>query len=277
MMFLRNKRKKYSHYPSVRRTRVPVKKASSQVIFQNLIKKILGPAVFIIIFFLLVQSSKSIQPFPIRNIRLIATFQHLEPQNIRFLIASYTPRGFFAFNPQELSKDLLRIPWVHDVSVQKIWPDRVVIHLGEQHPVAIWNNKFLLNQDGQIFQPKGGSFPAGLAHLFGPDDSSVEVLQNYLVIKQVVQSLGYSNISELAVDEYQSWRLLLPNGLTLLLGSQSVLDRLKLFTHLYPKIHNTNKSAKIADLRYKNGFAIQWEDTMGSSTYVAKSDTQSPD
>jgi cell division septal protein FtsQ len=134
-----------------------------------------------------------------------------------------------------------------------------------------------LNQDGQIFQPKGGSFPAGLAHLFGPDDSSVEVLQNYLVTKQVVQSLGYSNISELAVDEYQSWRLLLPNGLTLLLGSQSVLDRLKLFTHLYPKIHNTNKSAKIADLRYKNGFAIQWEDTMGSSTYVAKSDTQSPD
>ena len=68
------------------------------------------------------------------------------------------------------------------------------------------------------------------------------------------------NVTRLQLSERRAWRMTLNDGLELRLGRDGVERRLQRFVEVYPGVLK-QQLARIAavDLRYTNGFAVQWK------------------
>ena len=198
--------------------------------------------------------------FPIRDIRVVTSYQHINPSELQQIIAPYTKKSFFALDVTELEGRLLEIPWIAKVAITRVWPNRVTITITEQQPIAVWNADSLLNSQGAIFTPRDKkTFVSGLPQLFGPDNFQQEILTRYLKMRLLLHAAGLK-ITELSVNMRHGWRLQLANGIVLSLGNKFIMKRLQRFLKAYPKIVGANHTQIIAvDLRYNSGFAVKWK------------------
>lgn len=216
----------------------------------------------LVLIFLLVWVSISCHQnhtFPIKTVKIVASFEHLDPNNIKNIVNPYTTSGFLNFNSAKLGQDLIDVPWIHSVSIQKIWPDQIIITLEEQKPVAFWNTNSLLNKDGKIFTPDLNNFTEKLPHLFGQDEDAKEILSAFFAMNQILLPLQYS-ITDLIVNNRHAVTITLNTGTKIILGEDDVLEKLRFFVRNYPKIQGAHKKASVINLCYHNGLAVRWED-----------------
>lgn len=200
------------------------------------------------------------QFMPITQVRVAASFQHVDQKTVASIAQTYVTGGFFTVDLTDLKQELLKLPWVYDVLIQRVWPDTVIIRITEQKPVAVWNNSALLNDTGDLFNPPLNTFPSGLPLLFGPDGQQLFIWQQYQQWNQAVAPLQLK-IVQLTLSPRHSWQLTLDNGLQILLGREDVVYRLNRFITAYPQLaKSNNKLMKSVDLRYADGLAIQWSD-----------------
>jgi cell division protein FtsQ len=202
---------------------------------------------------------KNPQIFPINEVKVEATYQHIDPQTIQHAMASYVNSSFFAVDITSIKKQLLQLPWVYIVFVNRVWPDKVIVKITEQTAVAQWNNNSLLNSNGEVFTPSKSTFPDNLPALFGPEDQVTEVWQYYQQMNQILTELGLK-IIRVNTDDRGSWQLILNNDINLMLGNNNIMNKFYMFIKVYPKIIGTNSNRVISvDLRYANGLAIRWK------------------
>ena len=197
--------------------------------------------------------------FAIKRVKVVASFEHLAPEFLQNIIRPYiVDRGFFDLDAIALREKLLHLPWVHTISIRKIWPNEIVVNLEEQIPVAQWNDTSLFSSQEEVFTPAGTTFPADLPQLTGPQERAQEILRAYFAMQKMVSPLNYK-ITELAVDQHDFWRLKLNDQLLVIIGQKEIFSRVQLFVKSFPKIKNSSgKIAKSVDLRYKNGLAVKF-------------------
>lgn len=203
---------------------------------------------------------KDPQIFPLKKVQIKDTYQHINSQTIQQAIAAYVTNGFFSVDVDGIKQQLLQLPWVYSVSVNRVWPDQIVINIVEQTAIARWNNDSLLNVDGKIFTPTDKStLPDDLPALFGPDDRIEQIWDYYQQMNQTLSFLGLQ-ITGMGLNANSSWRLILNNGINVILGNVDIMKRFYVFVKAYPKIIGArgDKVANI-DLRYSNGLAIKWK------------------
>lgn len=73
-------------------------------------------------------------------------------------------RSLFSFNVHEARQSLIGLPWVHDVSVTKSYPDRIVVEIVEREPIAVWQDNeelWLIDRTGEVI----AGFDERFAHL----------------------------------------------------------------------------------------------------------------
>ena len=184
-------------------------------------------------------------------------------------------RGFMTVDLDAIRADLVQLPWIDDVSIQRRWPDQLVIDVTEQEAIARWGKDGLLNRRGEVFRPQSldgmskkpldgtGKAPrdiAGLPLLYGPDNLSGEVVDRYAQLRDLLGE-QHLNLSELGVDERGSWAATLQNGVVLRLGTGDILKRMRSFLSVY-RAELSAQMDRIAyiDLRYGNGLAVGWKD-----------------
>lgn len=200
------------------------------------------------------------QEFPIRRIQIHASQQHVEPEVLRDLIAPYVTLGFLRFPSNELEKKLSHLPWVKIASVQRIWPDTILVRITEYEAKARFGADQLIDEDGALFQVPVAMIPAHLPLLTGPASESVSLSHAREMTEQLLAPVGLV-LEEIILDERHALHLKLTNGTTMELGRIDPLKHLARFAALYPKIVKLKPDATRAarvDLRYPNGLAIQW-------------------
>ena len=157
-----------------------------------------------------------------------------------------------------LRTSLQAIPWVQSVSVRRIWPNRLEVTLRERTPLARWGAQELLSMAGQRFLPPPRSIPDHLPWLDGPPDSEQRVLEHYRRFAELLKVAGLG-IYGMSVDPRGAWRLVLDNGLQLLLGRHRMAQRLWRLAQVYTTVVKPRTSdIQLVDLRYGNGFALRW-------------------
>ncbi len=97
----------------------------------------------------------------------------------------------------------------------------------------------------------------GLPHLAGPDRQLYEVLSFYAHSQTDFSGSGYSVVG-VELSERGNWRLILSGGSEILIGHEAAEQRLKRFLAVLPRLVAGRSGFERADLRYSNGFAIQW-------------------
>lgn len=196
--------------------------------------------------------------FPIKNVKVVASYAHVDQALLQNTIVPFTKNGFFYINVWGLQRELLKVPWVYTVSVERSWPDTLIVNVVEQTPVASWGKKALINGEGAIFSADAETFPKDLPILYGPDDQEPDIFNIYRQMQTILAPHNFS-IVQLNLTPHAYWCLILNTKTTIYIPKSDPAERLTAFLQLYPKIQaNHSGSPASIDLRYRNGLAVKW-------------------
>lgn len=206
------------------------------------------------------------QVFPIRYIKIYASFQHVQRDLLQQTILPYVNVSFFQLNTQQLQQSLEQIPWVADAEIERDWPDTISIKINEQQAAARWAAGGLINTQGQLFSAPDSSTNAQLPLLNGPPGQASVAWQYYQQASALLSSLKLA-ISSLDMTARHALRITLTDGTIILTGQDDIWTHLQRFIRVYPKIFtDPNLKAQIIDLRYDNGLAITWRNKLNNNS-----------
>ena len=194
---------------------------------------------------------------PLRQVKIEGAFEHISAAQLHEVIAPQAQGGFFNVSVASVIDALAVMPWVDGVGVRREWPDTLHVTVTEQQALARWGGGGLLNVRGERFTPAQGDGFAGLTELHGPVGTERLVAQRYKAIAPRLASSGI-RLKRLVLTPRRAWELELDNGLTVALGRGDVALRLERLVRFYPLIATELERVRRVDMRYTNGFAVQW-------------------
>ncbi|MCP5406481.1 MAG: FtsQ-type POTRA domain-containing protein [Chromatiaceae bacterium] len=198
---------------------------------------------------------------PFKVVQIDGQFRYLDRLQIEKTVGSEIRGNFFTVDVERVHRAARNLPWIHQVSVRRVWPQTLVIRIVEQVPMARWGKNQLVNMQGDIFSPSPDEIPENLPYLDGPVGSSHEMAAQYLDLKPKMALLGLE-LDRFSVDARRSWKLSFAGGMHLYLGSKEIDARLRRFISIFPRIQSgTEIEGKLldVDLRYSNGFTVRRE------------------
>lgn len=201
--------------------------------------------------------------FPITDVIVDGDLVYLERQDVIEVIAPEVKRGFFKLELDQLTYSLESLPWVKAVSLRRVWPEALMVEVVEQRAFAYWGDDGLVSVGGEAFFPDLTRRPEGLPSFIGPKGSAYEMTVFYRKLTDVFMQSGL-NVSKLSLDNRRAWDVELGNGLLLKLGRVKGVERIQRFLKVYSGVVGGRVSeVDYVDLRYPNGFSIQWQDRVG--------------
>lgn len=196
----------------------------------------------------------------ISQLEVAAEYERITPEQLRLMVAKTPERSFFRLDAEIVKQNIEAMPWVRYAHVVKQWPDTLKITIKEHQAVAIWNGNDLLNQSGEVFEVDAVDHLTALPKIFGNEEASKATLENYNRFNQLLQPVGYE-ISEAHVDVRGDWRLILRNGLEVLLGSEKHEARILRLAETWDQLLKTSERLpERVDLRYSNGYVVRWRE-----------------
>ena len=196
--------------------------------------------------------------WPIRWLEVNGSFERVSAEQLRASLAPVLHSGFFTLDLQQLQSAAARLSWVASVQVHKQWPDTVKVAVQEYVPLAHWNRGRLISDAGVTFEVPEADELQGLPWLEGPPERLDDVLQAWADYNQRLLRQGLE-VQRLSLDRRGSWSMELSNGTLLRLGRDQPQQRLeRLMQSWQPLLANRQTAPREVDLRYTNGFAVQW-------------------
>ncbi len=196
--------------------------------------------------------------WPIRWLELNGPFGRVSAEQLRSSLVPLVHCSFFTADLQKLHDTVTRNAWVAAVSVQKNWPDTVTITIEEHVPVAHWNSGHLISSSGQVFAAAEADEIQGLPWLYGPDEQLDQVLEHWSRFDLMLDPAALE-IEQLTLDPRGAWSAQLNKGTRLSLGREDANGRLQRLMDSWETLLLEHELLPVAvDLRYANGFAVQW-------------------
>lgn len=195
------------------------------------------------------------------NLELLGVKYASRQQILRLFEPDYG-RSLYLFPLTERRKSLLNIRWVHDASIARIWPNRIIVQITERKPAAFiklpadgmarWA---LIDSDGVILDsPAKASFQ--LPVLAGVMGGETQEKRGVRVrrMQRLMRDLGplsdkVSEVDATDLDDLRITEQVGNNAVLLMLGDRNFSSRLKNFLEHYPDIHRKMPQATSFDLR----------------------------
>ncbi len=194
----------------------------------------------------------------ISQLEVAADYDRITSEQLRLMVAKTPERSFFRLNAEQVKQNIESMSWVKYAHVVKQWPDTLKITIKEHRATAIWNDKDLLNQTGDVFQVDAVDHLKALPRIFGLTEDSKVTLEDFNRFNQLLQPVGYE-ISEARVDGRGDWRLILRNGLEVLLGTEKHEARILRLAETWDQLlQASERLPERVDLRYSNGYVVRW-------------------
>lgn len=197
---------------------------------------------------------------PLRVVEVSGELKRLEHAEIQQVVVDAIDGGFFSCDMQKLRLAVVAMPWVADVSIRRIWPDKLSMVVNEQVPLARWGDDALVSVNAGVFRPSTMEDFSGLVKLSGPGGSQQRVVQFFRVVLSAAQARGLF-VTEVRLDERRHWWLRFEDGLTVSLGRENTDYRLGQFFRVYPSLtEQSQRQPERVDMRYEHGFAVRWQE-----------------
>jgi cell division protein FtsQ len=171
-------------------------------------------------------------------------------------------RSLYLFPLAARRKELLGVRWVHDASIARIWPNRVIVQITERRPAAFiklpaeamlrWA---LIDDEGVILDPPpkaAFTLPVLAGVLSGESQEKRGIRVRRM--QRLMKELGplSDNVSEVDAGDLDDLKITEQAGggaVTLMLGDRNFSTRLRNFLEHYPDIHRNMPQATSFDLR----------------------------
>ena len=197
---------------------------------------------------------------PLRVVEVSGALERLQRDEIQRTVVQAIDGGFFTCDMQKLRLAVTAMPWVADVSIRRIWPDKLSMVVVEQVPLARWGDDALVSMNAGVFRPSALDGFNDLVKLSGPEGSQQRVVRFFQTVVSAARALDL-DITAVKLDERRHWWLHFDGGLTLSLGREDIDQRLSQFFRVYPSLTaNSARQPERVDMRYQHGFAVRWRE-----------------
>lgn len=201
--------------------------------------------------------------FPVQNVRFEGPFRQVTQQQLEGATLDALRGNFFLVDLAAVQRRVEALPWVQGASVRRLFPRDVAISFSEQRLAARWTDNAWVNVHGEVVRVTGSDLPTELPRLDGPEGTSVQVFRAYHEFRARVAPLELQLVG-VSLSARRSWQLELqapdgPRPFTIVVDHEQPLARLERFVRSYggaigPQVDRIRQ----VDLRYTNGFAVQW-------------------
>ena len=197
---------------------------------------------------------------PIKHVRIEGELRHVSKEAVAESLAELVETGYFAMDSEAILSQLTELEWVADARIRRVWPDTMVLSFDEQKPVAVWNEKQLLNELGEVFQPELTPALLALPHLTGGAEQNRAILAEQQRIDSAIKELGLS-VSNLDLAKHGSWTVVLSNGVKVKAGKQQPTQKISKSLALLASLDGDLLAyIETIDLRYPNGVSVAWRE-----------------
>src|SRR4030065_195239 len=204
------------------------------------------------------------ESFAVRSLSFEGKFKQVDQQALTAAVMDSVRGNFFLLDLDAIRERARTVPWVHEVTVRRHWPDGVHIRFSEQQLVARWGKSGWVNAQGEYVSLQGREGPAGLPLLIGPEGMKARVLEHYRKLNEILMPAEFQ-VASLTLNNRHAWNIVLHNGLVLTLGREEPEPKVERFARIYPRALAAQASkAKRVDLRYTNGFSVEWLNRRGA-------------
>jgi cell division protein FtsQ len=193
--------------------------------------------------------------WPVEQVEIEGEFRFWEAEELAKQLLWVKEQNFFSLDVHQVKAEVEQLALIKSVQVKKIWPDTLLVKFKEDIPVAVWNQKTLLNPQGEELILSQKFDQKGLPKLFGPQQETEQVMRQFQRFQSRLLSADAAIVS-LTMNTVGSWQVELANGWMIRLGRQQLEQRLDRLIELL-KILPQEKVA-VVDLRYGKGAAIKW-------------------
>ncbi len=213
----------------------------------------------------------SVNVLPIENVRVEAPFGYTNENQIKNILieAGIEDANFFNISMKNIIKYLEHNPWIKDIQLTRVWPNKLNLKYNENTPLAYFNNdKVIIKDNCQVVSLS--DIAAGtlrseqlLPFLVGNEKNIQKLCDTLEKIEIYVKPIN-NRIKKIVFSKRNSIYLELENGVTVLLGRNDTLERFQRFVSFVSKKGFENltvsKDAKTdhpyVDMRYYNGLAV---------------------
>jgi cell division protein FtsQ len=199
-----------------------------------------------------------VENFPVRSVRFEGAFERVERAELEAAVMNQVRTNFFLVDLEAIKHRVQALPWVQRASVRRAWPRDVHVQFVEQQLVARWGEQAWLNDAGQVVRVSPTGDHAAVPRLDGPDANSAQVLTQYERLRRPLEQAGLS-VRRFEMTPRHSWMLTLADGTVIYVDRQQSLEKLERFARVHGEVFNRVATPpQRIDLRYSNGFAVQW-------------------
>ena len=196
---------------------------------------------------------------PIKQVTVNGDLRFLDRAEVEAIMLPHLGTGYFMVDLAGIRDDLKRLPMVHEVTVRRAWPDRLMVFITEQVPVLRFGEDAYLNPYAEVFRPAAGLPGLELPQVEGPAGSEKLLLDRFDVFTELLEPSGL-RIARLALDGKHAWRITLGNGSEVLLGRREVEQRARIVSRLLAGDWAADRDRiERLDMRYSNGVAVAWK------------------
>jgi len=194
---------------------------------------------------------------PVARVMVEGDLKYLERREVMDRVPVFQGDRWLDADLNHIRREVETLPWVFSAQVSRQWPHTLHIHLREQKPIAVWNERQLLNQYGQVFD-RDDKVVENFPVLQGGVGSERNVMERFLEFSRLLAPLHLQPM-RLQLDERHAWNVTLDNGMVIKIGNHKALERMQRFVFLYQQeLAKAPRPVAVVDLRYGSGAAVQW-------------------
>ena len=199
--------------------------------------------------------------FDLHRIEIAGDVRHISRAAVRGAIAGRLQGNYFTIELDPVRHAFESLPWVAQVSVRRIWPDRLRVTLTQHRVLGQWSDGRLVSDAGVLFvaNPAEAESDGPLVDFDGPTLLAQQAVQRLRSFQALLAPLQL-RVRAVHVSDRASWSLTTVPPMHIELGRDDppgrVQRRLEAIVSAYPFVlaRLDGAPARI-DARYGNGFA----------------------
>ncbi len=192
----------------------------------------------------------------IRHVQLHGDFKYLDVPKLTGELTIRFMGEYLEMTLAQVIDQVEKHPWVASASARRVWPDKLLIEIREQRPVAIYNDTQYLAFSGDLFKPPS-PVSKPLPRLYGALSETMQIYSHYGVFSDRLSD--FSKVFAVSRGHDLGWEIVLDKGINLQLGSSDILGRLARARDVLDRLSKDElmRLGEI-DARYENGVALAW-------------------
>jgi cell division protein FtsQ len=196
--------------------------------------------------------------FAIQKIEIKGDFKYVTEDDLQADFSSLLGQSLLGVSLSDSLVVVLSSEWVASAEIRKVWPNTLQVLVHEYTPLSYWGDRQLISTSAVVITPREvPELP--LTKLYGPEDSSDVVLEQFGLVSQVLAFTSL-RVATLTLEPRGAWSIVFTNGVKVKLGREEILERLQRFIAVY----KSDLSGRIdqitsVDARYPHGVAVGWK------------------